>query len=124
MKKESLQALKVTIDNWLKGKYYTYQKKNFLVAKSPIVEGEFRLKFTNEIHGFQCKGEQIQIFLVSKELHTTTLSNSPVSENSNSDNYRLQKLLKEFDEKFDEYVIEKLNECEETIFTTDHLFFT
>lgn len=123
MKEESLKAMKSTINKWLEQKNYTFQVKESLAAKSTIVDNEFRLKFTSALHGFICKGKEIPIFLVSKELHTTTLSDSPLSQNANSDNYRLAILLKEFDEEFDELVNKTLTDCDDTVFTTDPLFF-
>lgn len=123
MKEESLNAIHSTIDEWTSQNKYSFQKKNFLVEKNSTNIGEYRMKFTNEIHGFFCNDKEIPIFLVSQELLTNTLSSSPLSENANADNFRLKKLLKEFDEQFDEYVKSKWNECEGSIFTSDPLFF-
>jgi|WetSurMetagenome_2_1015567.scaffolds.fasta_scaffold228684_1 hypothetical protein len=123
MKEESIKLIKATLDNWRIGKNYTFQQKNISVGKSPIVEGEYILKFDNTLHGFICKGKEIQISITSKPFHTTKLSNSPLSENVNSDKLRLEKILKEFDEEFDSKVNEKLTECDDIVYTSDPLFF-
>lgn len=55
--------------------------------------------------------------------HSTTLGNNPISDNENADKIRLDKFLMDFDDQFNELVEEKLNECSETLFTSDPLFF-
>lgn len=123
MKEESTKLIKQTLDNWRAQKHFTYQQKEIAVGKSPIVEGEVILRFTNTLHGFLCKGQEIPISLTSKAFHTTTLSPSPLSQNPSADKYRLEKILKEFDEQFDTLIDEKLTECEDVIYITDPLFF-
>lgn len=123
MKEESTKLIKETLDNWRKLKHFTYQQKEVAVGQSPIVDGEVILRFTNTLHGFLCKGQEIPISLTSRAFHTTTLSPSPLSQNASADKFRLEKILKEFDDQFDALIDEKLTECEDVIYTTDPLFF-
>jgi hypothetical protein len=123
MKEESVKLIKETLESWRGQKHFTFQQKEVAVGKSPIVDGEIILRFTNTLHGFLCKGQQIQISLTSKAFHTTTLSASPLSQNVSADKHRLEKILREFDEQFDSLIDEKLTECEDVVYTTDPLFF-
>lgn len=123
MKEESTKLIKEALDNWLKGKNFTYQKKEVAFGKSPIVDGEVLLRFTNTLQGFICKGQEIPISLTSKTFHTTTLSSSPLSQNVSADKFRLEKILTEFDEQFYTLIDEKLTGCEDVVYTTDPLFF-
>lgn len=123
MKEESIKLIKKTLDNWRVKKNYTFQHKDISIGKSPIVEGEYIFKFNNTLHGFFCKGKEIQISIISKPFHTTTLSDSPLSENVNSDKLRLEKILNDFDNEFDSKVNDMLAECDDVIYTSDPLFF-
>jgi hypothetical protein len=123
MKDESLILIKGVIDTWRNQKSFTYQTKEVFARKSPIKDGEYMLKFQNTLKGFYCKGKEIAITTTSISFHTTTLSNSPLSANVNSDKYRLEKLFDELDKDFYRLVDEKLSECDETPFTSDPLFF-
>ena len=123
MKEESKKLISATVNAWKARKIYTYQFKEVSFGKSPVQTGEFILKFTITLKGFHCQGKEIPISLNSKAFHTTTLSDSPLSENVNADAYRLEKLLKDLDEQFDSLVSDKFSECQDVIFSTDPLFF-
>jgi len=123
MKEESMKLIVAIVKDWMNSKEYTYQKKDVLSFRSPIVDGEYLLRFKNELYGFRLNGIEIPISITSKLFPTTTLSENPLSENVNTDKIRLEKFLKEFDDKFDSLVTEKLGECGDELSTSDPLFF-
>jgi hypothetical protein len=123
MKEESLNLIKKAITNWRGQIRFTYEMKDISSSKSPILDGEYILRFHNSLKGFYCKCQEIPIFLSSQLFHTTTLSDATLSENPNADRYRLEKLLEEFDYEFYKLIDTKLTECEELLFTSENLFF-
>lgn len=95
-----------------------------MVLSHHAFSGEKILKFTNEIFGFLgSDGKEIIIFLASQPFLTTTLSEEPLSENSNSDAFRLTKFLEEFDNEFYGYMTNRIAESidGDTFLTTDPL---
>lgn len=123
MREESIRLLRQVIEDWKRRKVYTYQSKDITHGKSPVTAGEVIMRFHIQLQGFYCQGKEIPIALSSQIFHTTTLSDSPLSENVSSDQWRLEKFLKDLDEQFDALVSQKFTECPEVVFTSDPLFF-
>ena len=123
MKEESMKLIYAIVKNWINSKNYTYQKKDVFTFKNPNYDGEFLLRFKNELHGFFQNGVEIPISITSKLFPTTTLNENTLLENVNADKNRLEKFLNEFDEKFDSLVTEKLGEYDGNLSTSDPLFF-
>lgn len=123
MKEEAIKNIQDAINNWKNERRFTYENKQVHPYKSPIVDGEYVLRFTNSMNSFICQGKPIEISKASRPFHTATLSDSPLSENPNSDKYQLEKFLEEFDNEFYKEVENKLNDCIDELTTTDPLFF-
>ncbi|MFN8299807.1 MAG: hypothetical protein U0T75_11930 [Chitinophagales bacterium] len=123
MNKTAIEAIQEAITAWKGKRNFTFENKQVLHYKSPIVDGEYVLKFTNSLNSFFCNGQKIEISLTSPPFHTGTLSKNPLSDNPKGDKYRLDKFLEEFDNDFYTEVENRLNNCIEFLTTTDPLFF-
>ena len=123
MSKEAVGAIQEAITTWKSKRNFTFEHKQFHPYKSPIVEGEYVLRFTNSLNSFFCNGQTIKISLASRPFHTGSLSDKPSSDNPKGDKHRLDKFLEEFDTAFYTEVENRLNDCIETLTTTDPLFF-
>lgn len=123
MNKIAIEAIQEAITTWKSKRNFTFENKQVHPYKSPIVDGEYVLKFSNSLNSFFCNGEAIEISLASRPFHTGTLSENPLSENLNGDKNRLDKFLEEFDNTFYTEVENRLNDCIETLTTSDPLFF-
>jgi len=123
MKEVAINSIRVAITNWKDRRNFTFENKQVNSYSSPITEGELVLKFSNSLNSFFCNEKTIEISLTSRPFHTVTLSNNPLSDNPNADKYRLDKFLEEFDEAFYSEVERRLNDCIETLTTSDPLFF-
>ncbi len=123
MNQQAIGILKEVITKWTELRRFTFENKKVDSFKSPIIDDEFVLRFSNSVNSFFCKGQLIPINLVSKPFHTNTISNNTLSKNFNGDKYRLEKFLEEFDEQFYKEVENKLENCIETLTTSDPLFF-
>lgn len=121
-KEQNIPLIRDVITEWEKTKYFTYEEKQVLFGNSPITKGEYIFRFIAKIHNFFCQETLIPIELASNLFHTTTLSDIPLSNNPKADATRLKKFLEEFDEKFYAYVGQKINECEETVLTSDPIW--
>ena len=123
MRNESIKHIVNVIGNWKGDRTYTYEIRSVRPLNSPIVNGESILIFTSTLYGFYCEkdGKELEISLTSKPFHTTTLSNSPLSDNPKADKYRLEKFLDEFDAAFEKLREDKLAECGNKSYTTDPL---
>lgn len=119
----AIEAIKEAIATWKSKRNFTYENKQVHPYKSPIVEGEYVLRFTNSLNNFFCNGKKIEISLTSRPFHTGTLSDNPLSENPKGDKHRLDTFLAEFDADFYTAVENKLNDCIDTLTTSVHLFF-
>jgi hypothetical protein len=119
---QSIPLIRQVITEWQKPKYFTYEEKLPHFGRSPISEGEHILRFSAKINSFFCQKELIPIELTSGIFHTTTLSSNPLSDNVNADAIRLKKFLEDFDEVFYLHVEQKINECEETVMTSDPIW--
>ena len=111
------------ITKWKSERRFTFENKQVHPYKSPITDGEFILRFSNLLNSFFCDKQKIEISLTSRSFHTSTLSDNPLSENPNGDKHRLEKFLEEFDNEFYTQVEQKLNDCIDTLTTSDPLFF-
>ena len=123
MNNTAIEAIKEAITTWKGKRNFTFENKQFHLYKSPIEDGEYLLRFTNSLNSFFCKGQTIQISLTSRPFHTGTLSEKPLSDNPQGDKQRLDKFLEEFDNDFYTQVENRLNDCIETLTTSDPLFF-
>lgn len=123
MNLEALEKIKEEIIKWENRKFYTYQTKNFYSYKSPISSGELMIRFNASLKNFNCNNIAISIDLTSKLFHTTTLGRDPFSDNENADIIRLNEFLTDFDNQFDEFVEQKINECEDTLLNVEAFFF-
>lgn len=123
MNEKAINSIREAITNWKGKRNFTFENKKIYSYNSPITNGEFVLRFSNSLNSFFCNGNTIEISLTSRPFHTGTLSDTPISENPNGDKYRLEKFLEEFDEAFYTEVERKLNDCIETLTTSDPLFF-
>jgi len=123
MKDQAVQILRDTITKWKAERRFTYEKKEVYPYKSPITEGEYVLRFSNTLNSFFCNDKLIEISLTSTPFHTATLSDNPLSDNINGDKYRLEKHLQTFDDEFYAEVDKRLNDCIDTLSTSDPLFF-
>lgn len=123
MNEQAFQILKEVIDKWRSTRRYTFENKKIDSYKSPIVDDEFVLRFSNSVNSFFCNGKLIPVSLISRPFHTNTGSDDQLLQNINGDKYRLEKFLKEFDEKFYEEIEKKLENCIETLASSDPLFF-
>ena len=123
MKDIAITSIREAIANWKGKRNFTFENKQVYSYNSPITKGEFVLKFSNSLNSFFCDGKTIDISLNSRPFHTGTLSDNPLSDNPESDKYRLDKFLEEFDESFYSEVERRLNDCIETLTTSDPLFF-
>lgn len=123
MKEEVIQKIQDAINNWKGERRFTYENKQVHPYKSPIVDGEYVLRFTNSLNSFICQGQPIEISKASRPFHTATLSDSPLSDNPKGDKYRLGKFLEEFDNEFYAEVEKKLDDCIDGLTNTDPLFF-
>lgn len=122
MNEQTLQILREVIAQWKGERRFTYENKQVFPYKSPITPGEYLLRFSNSLNSFFCEGKLIEITLTSNPFHTATLSDNPLSDNINGDKYRLEKHLQAFDESFYAEVDKKLNDCIDTLSTSDPLF--
>jgi hypothetical protein len=123
MNDKAINSIREAITNWKGKRNFTFENKQIYSYNSPITNGEFVLRFSNSLNSFFCNGNTIEISLTSRPFHTGTLSDTPISDNPNGDKYRLEKFLEEFDEAFYTEVERKLNDCIETLTTSDPLFF-
>jgi hypothetical protein len=123
MNEKAINSIREAITNWKGKRNFTFENKQIYSYNSPIINGEFVLRFSNSLNSFFCNGNTIEISLTSRSFHTGTLSDTPISDNPNGDKYRLEKFLEEFDEAFYTEVERKLNDCIETLTTSDPLFF-
>lgn len=123
MNKIAIEAIQEAITAWKGKKNFAFENKQIHSYKSPIVDGEFILKFTNSLNNFLCNGLTIEIFLTSRPFHTGTLSENPLSDNPKGDKHKLDKFLENFDIDFYTEVENRLNDCIETLTTSDSLFF-
>ena len=122
MKEEAINSIREAIANW-KGKInFTFENKQVYSYNSPITNGEFVLRSSNSLNSFFCNGNTIEISLTSRPFHTGTLSDNPLSDNPKGDKNRLEKFLEEFDKAFYTEVESRLNDCIETLTTSDPLF--
>lgn len=81
------------------------------------------IRFNASLKNFNCNNIAIPIDLTSKLFHTTTLGRDPFSDNENADIIRLNEFLTDFDNQFDEFVEQKINECEDTLLNAEAFFF-
>jgi hypothetical protein len=123
MNQQAIQILSEIIERWKGSRRFTFENKKIDSYKSPITNDEFVLRFTNSVNSFLCNGVLIPINLVSRPFLTNTISDNPLSQNKNADKYRLEKFLEEFDEQFYKELETKLENCIETLTTSDPLFF-
>lgn len=123
MNEKAINSIREAITNWKGKRNFTFENKKIYSYNSPITNGEFVLRFSNSLNSFFCNGNTIEISLTSRPFHTGTLSDTTISDNPNGDKYRLEKFLEEFDEAFYTEVERKLNDCIETLTTSDPLFF-
>lgn len=123
MNETAKELLQQVITKWKFERRFTYENKQVIQYNSPISDGEFVLRFTNSLNSFFCNKETIEIALTSRPFHTATLSENPLSENPNGDKDRLLKFLEQFDNDFYAEVEKKLNDCLDTLNTSDPLFF-
>ena len=54
---------------------------------------------------------------------TTTISDNPISDNENADKIRLNEFLVNFDDEFNRFVEEKIDECQDNLIASEPLFF-
>lgn len=123
MNLEALEKIKEEIIKWKNRKFYTYQTKNFHSYNSPVSDGEYILKFTTSIKNFKCSNEPMDINKTSTIFLTTTMSENPISDNENADKIRLNQFLVDFDEEFNRFVEEKIDECQDNLIASEPLFF-
>jgi hypothetical protein len=123
MNKVAIESIQEAITTWKSKRNFTFENKQVHPYKSPIVDGEYVLRFTNSLNSFFCNGKTIEISLTSRPFHTGTLSEKPLSDNPKGDKHRLDKFLEEFDSAFYTEVENRLNDCIETLTTSDPLFF-
>lgn len=123
MNKTAIESIQEAITTWKGKRNFTFENKQVHPYKSPIVDGEYVLRFTNSLNSFCCNGQTIQISLTSRPFHTGTLSEKPLSNNPKGDKNRLDKFLEEFDNDFYTEVENRLSDCIETLTTSDPLFF-
>lgn len=123
MNKEVIKPIQEAITTWKNRRNFTFENKQVHTYKSPIVDGEYVLRFTNSLNSFFCNNQTIEISLTSQLFHTRSLSEKPLSENPKGDKHRLDKFLEEFDNAFYNEVENRLNDCIETLTTSDPLFF-
>ena len=123
MNPKALNLLQEVVTKWKSERRFTFEDKQVYNYSNPVCEGEIVIKFSNTLKSFFCNKELIEISLMSKSFPTTTLSENPLSENPDTDRNRLIVFLEEFDNKFYDEVENKLNECIDTLTTTDPLFF-
>ncbi|OEK01168.1 hypothetical protein BFP97_06430 [Roseivirga sp. 4D4] len=122
MNQESLKAIQDTIAEWKSKRNLTYENKDVGARKSPITSGEYLLFFSNSVFFF-CGNEKVTIREEMGVFQTMTLGNNSYSENSEADAHRLKEKLDNFDADFDEIVKRKLDECSESLGSTDPIFF-
>jgi hypothetical protein len=123
MDSPAIKTIQEVITKWKSERRFTFENKQVFPYKSPITDGEFVLRFSNSLNSFFCDKQKIEITLTSRPFHTATLSDKPLSDNPNGDKYRLEKFLEEFDNDFYKEVEQKLNDCIDTLTTSDPLFF-
>lgn len=100
MKEQSIQAILAVISSWKSKKQYLYEDKQVHVIKSPIVKGEILLYASNQVPGILKNGQSLNTYQRTETLQTNTLSQDPISGNSNSDAYSLKQLLERFDSSY------------------------
>lgn len=123
MNLEALEKIKEEIIKWENRKFYTYQTKNFYSYNSPVSDGEYILKFTTSIKNFKCSNQPMDIDKTSTIFLTTTISENPISDNENADKIRLNQFLVDFDDEFNRFVEEKIDECQDNLIASEPLFF-
>ena len=122
MNEDSLKAIQHTIGEWKKKRSLTYENKAVGARKSPITRDEYLLFFSNTIFFF-CGTKEIVVYDQMEVFQTMTLGKNPLSDNQNSDAFRLKGLLDNFDSQFNEKVQKKLDECTQNLTSSDPVFF-
>jgi hypothetical protein len=122
MDSPAIKIMQDVITRWKSERRFPVENKQVFSYKSPITVGEYVLRFSNSINSFFCDKQKIEITLTSRTFHTATLSDKPLSDNPNGDKYRLQKFLEEFDNDFHMEIEQVLNDCIDTLTTSDPLF--
>ncbi len=123
MNLQALEKIKEEIIKWENRKFYTYQTKNFYSYNSPVSDDEYILKFTTSIKKFKCNHQPMDIDKTSTIFLTTTISDNPISDNENADKIRLNDFLVNFDDEFNRFVEEKIDECQDNLIASEPLFF-